>query len=314
MTFRGGECIRCHKTAVRDDPTTGNYVCMECGMVGDNPYIDETSEHRQFALEHGVKNKSRTEYDGDGTIEILGTSTAWDGKPETRARLLRQKRITTDKQTERIMKHAKQIRQMQNALNLERAVADRACKIMKDALLFEDGKIAKSIKPNAIFDATCIRYACMERGISKTAEDLGVMLKNLGFEIGKSGRKLEKAYEELRKLPALKTITDNWENQVKNFTGPLRLPKAIEEAAVGIGAVVRTNDVFGGKNRTAVVAALIAYVCEKAHVPITLERLSEVIGSSRTTIQERLSEMRGAERLFRNVKPFTDLLSGTVSP
>ena len=198
---------------------------------------------------------------------------------------------------------------MQNELNLERAVADRACKIMKDALLFKDGEVAKSIKPNAIFDATCIRYACMERGISKTTDDLGVMLKNLGFDIGKSGRKLEKAYEALRSLPSLKEINDNWENQVKNYTSPLRLSKAIEEAAVGIGAVVRHHDVFGGKNRAAVIAALIAYVCEKAHVSVTLEQLSHVIGSTSATIQARLAELRGVEPLFRAVKPFTDLLA-----
>lgn len=310
MTFRGGECERCKKTAMRDDPNTGNYVCMECGMVGKHPYIDETSEHRQFALEHGVKNKSRSEYDGDGTIEILGTSIQYDAKPETRARMLRMKRITTDKRTEKILRHAKQIRQMQNALNLERAVADRACKIMKDALAFNNGEIAKSIKPNAIFDATCLRYACMERGISKTADDLGVMLRNLGFDIGKSGRKLEKAYEALRGVPGLGDINDNWENQVKNYTGPLHLSKAIEEAAVAIGEVVRQYDVFGGKNRTAVIAALIAHVCEKAHnTSITLDQLSQVIGSSRVTIQERLSELRGVEPLFKSVKPYTDLLA-----
>ena len=70
---------------------------------------------------------------------------------------------------------------------------------------------------NAIFDATC-RYARMERGISKTAADLGVMLQNLGFDIGNIERKLEKAYEALRSLPDLKEINENWENQVKNYT------------------------------------------------------------------------------------------------
>ena len=64
--IRKEKCPRCCKEHVmKESPQKGEYYCSNWGYVSDFPYIDNTLEHRQFEIQHGVKNDNRAMNVGD---------------------------------------------------------------------------------------------------------------------------------------------------------------------------------------------------------------------------------------------------------
>ena len=113
-------------------------------MVSDHPFIDETSEYRQFALEHGVKNKSRAEIMGDESIDGLGCGIAYDGTARTKRLEELLRRYIVEQGAAKLKKHMKSIRNLSSHLGLDRSGTDRAWALYKEAVEADKTKTKKS--------------------------------------------------------------------------------------------------------------------------------------------------------------------------
>ena len=267
-----GTCPRCRRQSLRDDPINGTRICANCGWVSAHSYIDETSEYRQFALEHGVKNKSRAAGMGDDMVESLGTSVQYDGSPRSKALAMQIRRMSVDPGVAKLKRHVKSIRTIAGQLDIERSVADRACMIYKEA---SEANITKTKKGIAV-DGACLFHACNEKGLSKPDK---VFLEFFGGKVTK--KEFHTACEALRKLPSIENVEQTWENLVKNYTGPLRLPVWIEQAAVDVARTVREQGICEGKTHPGIIGGVLAYAvetCPDPSVKRTVDEISTAVG------------------------------------
>ena len=280
-------CERCPlHPPLRDDPNSGTRICTSCGWVSPYPYIDETSEYRQFALEHGVKNKSRAEGMGDDMVDNLGTGVQYDGSARAKDLANRLRRMSVDPAVAKLKRHVKSIRTIAGQLDIERQVADRACMIYKEAV---EANITKT-KKGAAVDGACLFHACNEKGLSKPDK---VFLEFFGSKV--TTKEFHAACEALRNLPSLEDVKNTWENLVKNYTGPLRLPPWIEQAAVDMARTVRECGCCEGKTHQGIIGGVLACavaMCPDPSVKRTVEEISTAVGPTKETILQRLDEIR----------------------
>jgi transcription initiation factor TFIIB len=262
----------------------GEWCCSICGFVSPSPVIDETSEYRQFALEHGVKNKPRAEFQGDDMVESLTTSVAYDGTQRARKLSLLNKRMTADQAQIRLTKHVKNIRKLGSQLGLEKSVSDRACKIFKEA---SEQNLTKT-KKSEVIDAACVYHACKEKNVTKTMEAFVDL-------IACTKRELNSAIETISSLTSLQNVGAGWENLVRQYTPILRLPSFIEEAAVAVASIVNEIGKCQGKQPQGVSGACIALVvdmCPDPTIKRSLEDISKVVGLKKETVGQRLQEIQ----------------------
>ena len=303
MSVRGASlCPRCRKQAMRDNSSTGEYFCSNCGFVSPHPFIDETSEYRQFALEHGVKNKSRTEFVGDDMVEDLGTGIQYDGSAKAKRRSLMNKRVTNDPQQAKLRKHVKGIRAMAGLLGVEKQVADSACKLYKEAL---DQKVTGTKKGKAI-DAACLYRACY---IKRVPRGMASFEHIIGDRV--TARELQAAIDVVNGLPSLIGVVEEWEYLVKRYIVELKLPAYIENAAVDVGRKLREKEVLNGKNHETVMAGVLAYVTEKCRdraVKRNIDDVSRIARVTRNTIEKRVEEIRAMEPWFLELPSFQEMM------
>jgi transcription initiation factor TFIIIB Brf1 subunit/transcription initiation factor TFIIB len=288
---------------MKDLSSRGEHVCDRCGYVAPFAYIDETSEFRQFALEHGVKNKSRAEFVGDDMVEDLSTGVAYDGSSRAKRLSLLNKRSSQDSTRVRLNKHLRNIRSMASSLNLEKSISDRAFGIYKELM---EKDLMKTIK-TATLDASCLHYACAHKGTS-------LPLNLLSRHAGVSEKELQKIHRQLgQALPSLLEYDDPWETQVKQYIQPLKLNSVVEEAALAVGLYVRKNGLCQGKHRKSVLGAILAFASESspdAAMHKTLEEISARLGPQPETIRLCLEEIRVHGPALEGLEAMQKLLSG----
>jgi transcription initiation factor TFIIB len=281
----------------------GEYVCNWCGFVAPYPFIDETSEHRQFALEHGVKNKSRAEFPGDDMVEDLSTGIAYDGSARTKTLAILNKHLNNDSAHNRLAQHLKDIRNIAQQMNIDRPTADKAFLIYKDLV---DTGAMKGIKTEKM-DAACLYHACAQSGATRSAGDFA-------SHAGIAAKELEKVVRQLSGvLPQLEEIENRWETLVKPYIQKMRLTPVIEEAALAVGRYVRENAVCQGKNPVGTIAAILAYVVESAPEPAqrrTVEEVSANVGPKPETIRARLEDIRVHRPGLERLEEWQKLISG----
>lgn len=294
----GERCPHCKQLTMRDDATAGEYVCMSCGRVSPHPFIDETSEYRQFALEHGVKNKLRAEHSGD--TEEYGTGVAYDGSSKAKRLALAIRRQNTDPKMARIKKHSKTIRSMARRLNemnpfsgvgLEREIADHAIELFREA---SDAGLLDN-KKGEVVDAACLDWACAAKG-----EDRGIDMFRQLLEVSK--RVYNAAREKIHELPSLQEMEQKWEGQIRGY----HLPENVEKAALEVCAFVRENGVCPSKQKKTVVNAVVVYTYDMWRSPNKppIEELFGPGAPQKETIMRAIADIKKIESVFKNVKKF----------
>ena len=266
-------------------------------MVSDHPFIDETSEHRQFAPEHGVKNKSRAER-GD----VLGCDIARDGTERTKqvAKLLR--RYTGEPDAAKLEKHMKSIRNLSSLLGLDCSVTDRAWALYKEAVEADKTKRRKELA----IDAACLFHACNEKGLAKTWTAFEQYIRD---KVSK--KEFNSACDALKELPSIQNLEQHWETLVKEYMGPLKLPRWIEDAAIDMAKGVREAGLCEGKTRQGVIGAVIwlaTDACPAPSVKRSLEEVSKKVGLKEETVSARVQEIRILMSSFRQLKTFSDMM------
>jgi transcription initiation factor TFIIB len=287
---------------MRELSSAGEYVCSECGLVAPHAYIDETSEYRQFALEHGVKNKSRSDYAGLDGGEDLSTSIAYDGSPRARKLALLNQRMTADSPKIRRDKHHRNIRDQASVMNLEKHAIGRAQKLF-DEVMTKD--ILKNTK-HVVVDAACIYHACNLEGVSRPLQDFV-------HKFGLSKREFNKTVEIMKdELPSLQNTDDAWETQVKLYIPRLKLTPLIEEAAIAIAKSIHDHEACSGAPQP-IIAAVLAYTSQlspDSSLHRSLEQVSAVVGPKPETIRKRFDNIKVLRPMLSRLPAFQKLEGG----
>ena len=279
------KCPLCGKEhVIKESPRTGEYYCSNCGYVSDFPYIDETSEYRQFAMEHGVKDKSRSSNAGDDMVEELFTGIAYDGSSKSKRMARINQRIQQDNSKTKLKHHVRRIRHLCGQLQLSKAISDRACELYKEAF---DEDLVKKKKGEAL-NAACIYHACQAMGYPKTMNEILQFTENL------SKAEMDKEMDTIKGLKSLENVQNYWENMLKRYCHSLDLSKEVTDVCYDVAKYLREMGFLEGKNPNTKVATVIAFVCTTSPDPKdhrTLEEISEKVGPKKDTIQTRMKEL-----------------------
>lgn len=276
-------CPICKNKTMRIYPNKGDYACSVCGYVSPFPYIDETSEYRQFALEHGVKDRSRSSYANDevGGGELF-TTAQYDGTDKTK-RMQQQNMQIYRSENPNIMtikRHVRNIRGICEQLNLEKSIKEEASKKIKEAI---DLEITKKKKIEAV-DAAAVFLTCKQNGNAKSMEDILQATENV------TKREMDKA---IHLLSELFQDGPGWETGVKNYKSSLNMSKEMVEACIEFGQYLRENGIFESKKHSTVIAGIIAYMMNKYQGPDkkTIEEISSVVGPKPDSIRSTMDDL-----------------------
>jgi transcription initiation factor TFIIIB Brf1 subunit/transcription initiation factor TFIIB len=226
-------------------------------------------------------------------IEDLSTGIAYDGSKKAKRLADAHRRCTSDPVRDRLAKHVKSIRKVASELGIDKSIADRACKIYREAS--EANLTAK--KKGEVIDAACLYYACR---MSQRSQELAQFLRVGSF----TQRELKSAIDALSDLESLKSVEDGREHQVRKYIQQLGLASYIEEAAVAVAKQVYANPVCQGKAPQGVSGAAIAWVlkeCSDASQKRPLSEISAAVGPRESTIEARLSEIEVLRPLFNQL-------------
>jgi transcription initiation factor TFIIB len=284
---------------MKDLASAGEHSCSECGYVAPHPYVDETSEYRQFALEHGVKNRSRAEFVGEEMYESLSTNVAYDGSARAKKLALTNRRITADPKTVRLQKHVKQIRSLGTQMSFDKTITDRACKLYKEAL---DAGVMKTKKGEAI-DAACLFQACNEKGVRHSMDSFLERLRNV------SKRELNSAMEVIKELPSLQNVEERWEGLIPQYAAQLSLPNVVTAAAMALAKNLHEH--FEGKKPQSIIAGVLAVVCEVVpdeRLKRTVEQISKIVGPKKGTIERHATEIKAFAPMYTEFKEYQDMM------
>ncbi|OHS98346.1 hypothetical protein TRFO_08929 [Tritrichomonas foetus] len=293
-------CGREH--VIKESPRTGEYYCSNCGYVSDFPYIDETSEYRQFAMEHGVKDKSRSSNAGDEMVDELATGIEYDGSPQAKRMARLNQRIQADPSITKLKIHVRNIRNLCGNLQLSRSISDRACKLFKEAL---DLGHTKNKKGEAL-NAACVYYACEDKGSPKNMSEI------LRFTDNLTKREMEKEMNTIKLLPSLENLEQKFEESMKRFCPSLGLGQDIQQACYDVAAYLREAGIGEGKKPQTRIAAVIAYVSNKSADPKDHRKLEEIslkVGPKKDTIQQRMNEIEPASVKLTKIPSFQAILN-----
>jgi transcription initiation factor TFIIB len=297
-----GICIRCNEATMKEYSSAGEWCCNRCGYVAPYPVVDDTSEYRQFAVEHGVKNKPRAEFVGDDMIEDLDTAIAYDGSRKTKRLSDIHRRCTTDPARERLAKHVKAIRKLCAAMAVDRGIADRACRLYREAA--DAGAVAK--KKGDVVDAACVYHACR---LAHRNLEQSHFLRAGAF----SARDLASAVDALANLKSVAGADTGDQYFVRQYIPLLALPPAVEAAAVAVATIVFEKGVCESKLPQGICGAVIAWVlaqCIDRSLYRSTQKISEVVGPRPETIEKRLVEISVLAPMFNAIPEVQALKRG----
>jgi len=281
-------CEICKNNTMVISSKSGEYACSRCGYVSPIPFIDTTAEYRQFAMDHGVKDRTHTAFAGEDGENELGTTFGYDGKKHTKDLIDINNRVTTDPKIANLKKSVKRIRSICNDLKLEKMVSDSACKYYKDAL---EKNILKSHKKEAIYGAIIL-------GVCKNEERALTIEELLSSTTGIDQRDIMNAQKVLQEIG----IEGGVKIYVlaKRYCDDLQFPPYVGNAAEKIGKFAIE---VGIKGKTQTVAGGIAMFLNKLMKPDKqkpeglIENLSNTKEATLRKVFGELNEIR--ERLYR---------------
>ena len=293
-------CPHCRQQSMRIDDKHGDYVCTICGIVSDVPVYDSTSEYRNFAIEHGVKDKSRSSYSGDDNGSSLGTSIQKTGSKESKLLFDATQRYTTDPKVTKLRKDLRRIQELANRLNLSKALARDAKEFFKKA---QDKGLITNQRKGAI-DCVCIYYSCIKNHQSTRREDIIAEAEDVTINDFKN---------VLKKLEPISPGSISFSELAKRDAERLGYPPYIQDTIEAIGKKAEDISMFAGKNPDTIAATLISFVNEfitDKQLQRNPKDIFDSIGVGASTIQTHVKTLKNdAELDVYNIPKFKEFLA-----
>ncbi len=287
-------CPECGSTHLVRDYERGELVCMDCGLVIDEAYIDQGPEWRAFDSEQR-DSRSRTGAPMTYTIHDKGLSTeiSWKNKDSygkniptrSRAQLYRlrkwQKRIKVSNAAERNLTQALQeLERISSNLGLPQDVRETAALIYRKAVK-ENMIRGRSIEGVV---AASIYAACRMLDIPRTLDEIAAVTRVKKREIGR-------VYRIMARTLKLNILPSKPEDYIDRFCAKLKLSGEVKKKAYEIIKEAERQHILSGRGPTGVAAAAIYIASILADERRTQREVAEVAGVTEVTIRNRYKEL-----------------------
>ena len=286
------------------DDKHGTYVCTECGIISPVPVYDQTSEYRNFAIEHGVKDKSRSSYSGDDNGTNLGTSVQRTGSKESKLLFEGTQRYTTDQKVAKLRKNLRRIQELTTRLNLNKEIQRDAKNFYK---LAEEKGLIKTQRKGAI-DAVCVSFACIKNKSSMKKEDIISQVEDITV---KDFKNVQKNFEEIKPAPL------SFAEVAKSEAAKLGYPPYIQDTIYEIGRQAEEKSIFPGKKTESVVAALIVFVNQylREYLKRPTMDILQLEGVAEGTVTNHVKTLQNDKELdVMSIPKFKELLEKMKKP
>lgn len=296
-------CRNCKKTPANivDDPSGGNVICGDCGLVLSDHIIDERSEWRTFANDD--QNGDDPSRVGGVTNELNpyeeATSIGFDKNAPGKFRdLMRAQRSQKERTHTNLTQGYRDIDTFANNMGLEKAAIETAKWYFK---LVEDNKALRG-KAHVDIIATCIFLSCRRNKIARTfreiTEQTGATKKAIG--------RIFKQLEELAKLSADKkallvqraggaaadavssydrTKHTEASDLIVRHTAGLGLPAKVTKVCTAMARKVTALGTLAGRSPISIASACIYMGCHLMGEPRDAKAIGVRAGVSESTIK-----------------------------
>ncbi|MBD3188027.1 transcription initiation factor IIB [Candidatus Bathyarchaeota archaeon] len=296
------KCSECGSTHIFTDPSRGESICQECGMVIEEKNVDPGPDWRAFSpVEENAR--ARTGSPATLTVHDKGLSTTIDYRdrdahgrkldPSMRARVYRmrkwQRRTRVHSSVDRNLAHAMgELDRLSSQLSLPRGVKEASAMIYRKAI---DKKLIRGRSIEAMVGAS-VYAACRSRKIPRTLDEIANHSRISKKELGRCYRLI---YRELKiKIPLASPI-----DFIPRFGEELHISGVAQRIAIKILQYAKRASITVGKDPTGLAAAALYIASLKEGERRTQREIAEVAHVTEVTVRNRYKEL--AEYLHINV-------------
>lgn len=267
----------------------GETLCIECGLVVEEDWLDRGPEWRSFGDAGGERERTgapltRSRHDRGLTTEI-GHGLRLTGRKRRRiARIRRQHdraRITSKSERNRVYAFT-EIRRLTSALELPTATRDRAC------VLFESAQKSGLLHGRSIegFAAAAIYAICRVESLSRTLTEVVDTARATEAE-------LKAAYDAMNRELGLPTGPIDPREYLPRYASRLGVPPAIERRAREFARRARENGIDNGRNPSGVAAACLYAAASERDYPLTQEDAADIADVTPVTVRATYAALSG---------------------
>ena len=296
-------CPRCGSPKLVYDPSRGEKVCSQCGIVISDVTIDRGPEWRAHTLaEKALKRRtgsptSYTHYD-KGLYTSFRTNRDIHGRrlnPQRRRRMMRLKRYNSrtklDESGMRNLSRAmNELNRLADTLHLPNGVRERAAFIYRKALE-EDLIKGRTI---AGFVAASLYATCRQSRIPRSLQEVSEASTRDHTDVSRTYRFL------LRELD-LKMPVDYPMKFVPRIASKVDVSRETDRLTVDILREARDRKALIGKDPRGIAAAALYMACKANDEKRTQKDIAKAAGTTEVTLRNRLRDLE-------NVVEHTDLL------
>ncbi len=287
-------CTDCGNSHVIRDPTRGELICTNCGLVLDSHMLDHGPEWRAFTSEERDK-RCRVGSPTDYTRHDKGLSTTIDWRdrdaagrklaPNLRAQIYRlrkwQIRTRVHSSIDRNLARAmSELDRITSQLGVPRTVKEAA------AILYRRTVERHLIRGRSIeaMIAACIYAACRLRQVPRTLDEIAHHSRINRKELGRCYRLL------LRKLD-MRVPVSQPTDFIPRFSQALSLSTRVQGTAINILDAAKAKGITAGKDPTGLAAATLYISSIQEGERRTQREIAAVARVTEVTVRNRYKEM-----------------------
>lgn len=291
------KCPECNSPQLARDYEHGELVCVNCGIVVSENYVDQGPEWRAYDSEQNSR-RSRTGSPSTFTVHDKGLSTeiSWKNKDsfgkslpsKTRGQLYRmrkwQKRIRISNGLERNLAVALQeMDRIASNMDLPDDVRESAAVIYR-----------KAVKHNLIRGRSIEKVAAASLYAACRSTSLPRTLSEIAYITGSQKKDIGRAYRVIRRYVDLNVMPARPEDYVSRFCSRLNLSSHTRAKAIELLEEAESSGKSAGKGPTGEAAAAIYAASFITGEVRTQTAVARVAGVTEVTIRNRYKDFSGS--------------------
>lgn len=292
MKEKENACPECKSTDIRYDPSRGETVCSECGLVIDQIALDTTQEWRAF--DEGQRSRrvrtgpplKITKHDRGITTEMgKGAGELFKVDTKKRAQYYRltkwQKRLIKSK--DRNLSNAfVELQRATSQLNLSKTMQERVAALYEKTV---DKSLVRGRPMEAII-AALIYIVCREERAPRTLEEISTIFEMQKRDIGKTYRYIARKLEIKIQPPRAK-------DYIPRFGTLIGVNEKVQVNALRIADKVKEH-ITSGKGPVGIAAAILYIASVLEGQRKTQREIADAIKVTEVTIRNRYKEIADA--------------------
>jgi transcription initiation factor TFIIB len=287
---REGNCPECRGNLVPDFET-GEHICAGCGTVRTG---DDVRFSAIYAASAGDLGSVMGEDEDSGMMYYVSLPAKIDNRDVDargkhisevgdmkRLRRLNNLTIASDSKRRNLTRAASEIQRIGGSLGAGKGIVERAYEIYRKGI--EDGTARR--RSIVGMSEAAVYLACKERGIPRTAEEIGQMGD------GVEGKNIRHYSKVLMKGAGMRASAPDPASQVSRIANRAGLGGAVERRAIQILDKVKAEPVLAGKRPISVAAAALYLAANQQTAHMTQIRIAYAAGVTTITLRKRATEV-----------------------